>query len=582
MRVLITWIGRSDLFSAKKDEQEKDPGPVLRLLLEESFDVVHVLTDISEERGEVREREATPTQYLDWLVKLSKAKNSKFSGIQIERHDADENLAANYEGAYEFTRETIGSVIDQYRDQAADVRYGLLLTPGYSPCQVSMLLASEALFHGKVEVFESIFAGHGGPGAKSGIARVTLPISIGRDLIRGESRFREEAIRRVEKEINSQAFDDYLGESQAIKRVIDQAKVFAHEAANASGRTPSLLLTGEMGTGKTVLARCINAAIKTSESEGEHPFIEMNARGTPDDLVASEVLGIESGAASTVDFSIGRLEQANGGVLFIDEIGNASTNFQMTILKAIDDPTFFRVKGTQPVTRNFRLICATNADLDAMVAAGTFRGDLLSRIRRSTIELPPLHERGGDAALFAKHFVDALNGVAHKKVFRGEHDEPKSISVAALREIGKHAYRGNIRELETLIEDAYYHASETSEIGVGDLQFDTPANSEVGSLGDGRLSLLSESSLITELHHLLKEVVLRLAEPPEWLTDVLGQANAGKGVKKGKLNAVDEVVDALLYGLHRDLNTVHKRSPSDAPRAKKLRELLGKRIKELN
>ncbi len=210
----------------------------------------------------------------------------------------------------------------------------------------------------------------------------------------------------------------------------------------AAGTTATVILQGESGTGKGLMAR----AIHLNSARKDAPFVVLDCTTLPATLIENELFGHARGAFTGADkMSKGRLEQADGGTLFIDEIGELPVELQAKLLRVIQDREFERVGGSETIKVDFRLIAATNRDLDQMVADGTFREDLYYRIRVVPMILPPLRDRGAeDIRRLVEHFM----GVFTKKHRTG----PKTITEAAFSRLLSHRWPGNIRELENCIE----------------------------------------------------------------------------------------------------------------------------------
>jgi transcriptional regulator with GAF, ATPase, and Fis domain len=208
-----------------------------------------------------------------------------------------------------------------------------------------------------------------------------------------------------------------------------------------SGSDATVLLVGESGTGKELVARSIHAR----GPRRDRPFVAVNASALPESLAEAELFGHEKGAfTGAVGSRPGRFELANGGTLFLDEIGTLSSAVQSKLLRVLESREVERLGGRRAIQVDFRLISATNEDLEARVAAGTFREDLYYRIHTVPIRIPPLREREGDVRLLAEHFV----GRFAQRHRRGA----KSLSPDALRRLEGHGWRGNVRELQHVVE----------------------------------------------------------------------------------------------------------------------------------
>ena len=220
-----------------------------------------------------------------------------------------------------------------------------------------------------------------------------------------------------------------IGESQALRSVLEQACLFARSDA-------PVLITGESGTGKELLARYIHQLSPVVAG----PLIDLNCAGIPSTLISTELFGHERGAfTNAVQRRVGRIESANGGSLFLDEIGDMPVELQPFLLRFLEEGKIQRVGGQQSLDLDVRIIAATNQDLDRHVESGRFRQDLLYRLNTLTLELPPLRDRGSDVLLLADF---ALRRWSRPGEFGnlGLTDEAKAALLS-------HDWPGNIREL---------------------------------------------------------------------------------------------------------------------------------------
>lgn len=224
-----------------------------------------------------------------------------------------------------------------------------------------------------------------------------------------------------------------LGISSKFRDILDKADRLKNHNAN-------ILIEGESGTGKELLARYIH----NIEGDPHRPFIAVNCAAIPDTLIESELFGHEKGAfTGAIARRIGKFELSNGGDIFLDEISALKPELQAKILRTLQEKEVVRIGGAFPIKVNFRVISATNEDLEQMIASGKFRMDLYHRLCVIRLSLPPLKERTEDIPLLTKHFLDKHSRPGHHK----------DISPKALEMLKLYRWPGNIRELENLIQN---------------------------------------------------------------------------------------------------------------------------------
>jgi DNA-binding NtrC family response regulator len=203
------------------------------------------------------------------------------------------------------------------------------------------------------------------------------------------------------------------------------------------------LILGESGTGKELVA----GALHSLSHRRRAPYVRINCAAIPETLLESELFGHERGAfTGALKQKHGRVEEANGGTIFLDEIADMSRPLQAKLLRFLEDGTFTRIGGTQELRVNVRLIAATNRDIVQAIATDQFREDLFHRLNVVQFRLPPLREREADVQLLADHFLKLFNGAMNKGI--------KRISRGAQQKLGSHRWPGNVRELRNVIERA--------------------------------------------------------------------------------------------------------------------------------
>jgi PAS domain S-box-containing protein len=274
-----------------------------------------------------------------------------------------------------------------------------------------------------------------------------IPISISTALLRDENgdvvggveTFRDlSLVEELRKRLQNRfELDDLLGHSPAMQRILEVLPLVA-------GCDSTVLIQGETGTGKELLAR----AVHSLSLRREKPFVAINCGALPDTLLESELFGYKAGAFTGAGKDKpGRLALAEGGTIFLDEIGDMSPALQVKLLRVLQEKTYEPLGGTKPAKADLRVIVASNKDLLTLINEGNFRQDLYYRVNVVRLDLPPLRERKEDIPFLIEHFINRFNLLRGKEIL-GVNQE-----VLALLTI--HDYPGNIRELENIIEHAF-------------------------------------------------------------------------------------------------------------------------------
>jgi two-component system response regulator AtoC len=288
------------------------------------------------------------------------------------------------------------------------------------------------------------FAGSAGPGAAlraSVFDTLARPVSHEEVLLSVRRALESHTLRientRLKRELHEQGdFGPLLSADPRMRRVFETLGTVADSRA-------TLLLAGESGTGKTQLAHAVHA----KSSRASQPFVEVNCGALPTPLLESELFGHVRGAfTGAVRDRVGKFEQAAGGTILLDEIGSATSELQLKLLRVLEEGRYERVGDTKTRTVEARVIAATNVDLQAEVAAGRFRADLYYRIHVIAIEVPPLRARVADIPLLASRFCGRFARL-HGRDVRG-------LAPEALHSLCTHTWPGNVRELENAIERA--------------------------------------------------------------------------------------------------------------------------------
>jgi PAS domain S-box-containing protein len=254
------------------------------------------------------------------------------------------------------------------------------------------------------------------------------------DRKQAEDRLQRENVALREEIDKTSMFEEIVGASPALQAVLSRISKVAPSDS-------TVLITGETGTGKELVAR----AIHRRSNRRSRAFVSVNCAAIPRDLIASELFGHEKGAfTGATQQRVGRFELANGGTLFLDEVGELPAETQIALLRVLQEHEFERVGGTRPIRADVRMIAATNRDLQAAISAGSFRSDLFYRLHVFPIEIPALRERKEDIRLLVEYFIDRYARKAGKRI--------TTVDKKTLRLLESYPWPGNIRELQNVIE----------------------------------------------------------------------------------------------------------------------------------
>jgi PAS domain S-box-containing protein len=249
-----------------------------------------------------------------------------------------------------------------------------------------------------------------------------------------EERLQQENVALREEIDKASMFEEIIGTSPALKVVLSRISKVASSDS-------TVLITGETGTGKELVAR----AIHRRSSRGSRPFVSVNCAAIPRDLIASELFGHEKGAfTGATQQRLGRFELANGGTIFLDEVGDLPPETQIALLRVLQEHEFERVGGSRRIRADVRVIAATNRDLQAAISAGYFRSDLFYRLNVFPIGIPSLGQRKDDIPLLVEYFIDRYARKAGKDI--------RGVNKKTLQLLQSYPWPGNIRELQNVIE----------------------------------------------------------------------------------------------------------------------------------
>lgn len=299
-----------------------------------------------------------------------------------------------------------------------------------------------------------------------------------------KERLEEENIQLKEEFFDPNDSGEIIGQSKSIQQLLKLIKQVAKSDT-------AILLTGETGTGKELFAK----AIHTLSNRKDKLLIRVNCAAIPETLIESELFGYEKGAFTGADkLKYGKFEIANGGSLLLDEIGELPLTTQPKLLRVLQESEFERLGGNKLISTNFRLIAATNRNLEQAVEKGTFRQDLFYRINILPITIPPLRDHAEDIPLLVNHFISSLNKEEGKII--------NSIAKKTMDRLMEYHWPGNIRELQNVIERAHV-LSTGSKLEIGDW-FNVVGNK---SIIDTTIVSLEENE---------KQHILRALEQTKW------------------------------------------------------------------
>ena len=319
----------------------------------------------------------------------------------------------------------------------------------------------------------------------------------------------------LEEEIRSEMnFAEIVGKSSALRKVLKRVETVAPTDS-------TVLIYGETGAGKELIAR----AIHDLSPRKSKAFVKLNCAAIPTGLLESELFGHERGAfTGAIAQRIGRFEVANGGTIFLDEIGEIPLELQTKLLRVLQEREFERLGSSRTLRTDARLIAATNRDLEAMVAEQKFRSDLFFRLNVFPIQVPPLRERHGDIPLLVRHFAQQFSKRMNKTI--------DTISSATMEALSRYHWPGNIRELQNVIERAVITSTgPVLKVDVADLKISrssSPAekSSAQGSTNDALRNVLEETE---------RQQILKALKQSNWVVAGPKGAAAKLGMKRSTL-----------------------------------------------
>jgi formate hydrogenlyase transcriptional activator len=314
----------------------------------------------------------------------------------------------------------------------------------------------------------------------------------------------------LEEEIRTTLnFGEIVGESAPLKRALQQVEIVAPTDS-------TVLIQGETGTGKELIAR----AIHTLSRRKERTFVKLNCAAIPTGLLESELFGHEKGAfTGAIAQKVGRVELANGGTLFLDEVGDIPLELQSKFLRVLQEQEFERLGGTRTIRVDVRLVAATNRDLPAMVASREFRSDLYYRLNVFPIVSPPLRDRHDDVARLVRHFTQKFAKRMNKPIL--------TIPSDTMRALSDYHWPGNIRELENFVERAVILSRGSN--------LDAPLGELKPRSGVERVA--DEAKPLSTLEDAERDHIRRALQEANWLVGGSAGAAAKLGMKRTTLQS---------------------------------------------
>jgi two-component system, NtrC family, response regulator AtoC len=333
---------------------------------------------------------------------------------------------------------------EEASEKLSQTAYDVLIADHNLPGKTGMDLLEDSLVR-YPEIIGIIITGYGTietavnamkKGAYNYLAKpfkvVELPIMVRKGLRERSLRFENQYLRKQLDE--KYGFHNIIGTGRAMKRIFELVDTI-------SALSSTVLIQGETGTGKELIAK----AIHFNSPRKDQKLVSINCGAIPENLLESELFGHVKGAfTGAVQTRIGRFEQANGGTIFLDEIGNMPVQLQVKLLRVLQEREFERVGGNSTVKVDVRIIAATSSNLEQMVKDGTFREDLYYRLNVIPIDLPPLRERREDVPLLVQKFIEHFCQT-HKL-------ESKTVSPPVMKALMAYDWPGNVRQLENIVE----------------------------------------------------------------------------------------------------------------------------------
>ncbi|MCI0388102.1 MAG: sigma-54 dependent transcriptional regulator [Acidobacteria bacterium] len=447
MKILLAWIGATDL-KAAESEGRAGSGPICAAVTETKYDRVILLNNYPAKEG---------GGYVKWLRRRIES--------EVEHHHVSLPSPTDFGEIYKAVVKTVEQMRAKYGD---DVRPTFHLSPGTPAMSAVWIIVAKTRF--PAELIES--------SKEAGVREVSLPFEISAEFIPDLLRRPDEELKRLTPGLppESPAFTDIIYRSSQMEEAIELAR-------RVAPHNLSVLIEGESGTGKELMAR----AIHRSSLRSDKPFIAVNCGAIPGELVESELFGHEkdafTGASRKRD---GHFAEANGGTIFMDEVGELSLRAQVKLLRVLQEQEVMPVGSSRAKKIDVRVISATNRTLINEVAQGNFREDLFYRLAVFILRLPPLRLREGDVGLLLDSILNDLKKESPTLI-----SDRKKLSPGARNFLLNYAWPGNVREMRnTLLRAAVLSSGpQISEAEIRQAIFTAPNQNKDGilnrPLGDG-------------------------------------------------------------------------------------------------
>ncbi len=426
--ILVAWIGRTDI-DASNGVERAGLGPIAQAVTNRSFDKVVLISNYSKEEN---------SSYISWLQAKTKA--------EIEHYYESLTSPTNYEEIYHADVKVVKDVL-KHNGSATNLVFHI--SPGTPAMQAIWIILAKTRFN--AELIES--------SKELGVRTPYIPFEIAAEFV---PKLLHKSDKELEKLTSGKApdtasFANIIHQSENMKRLVTMAQRVALSSF-------SVLIEGESGTGKELFAKAIHQA----SPRRNRKFIPVNCGAIPENLIESELFGHIKGAfTGAVSNRAGHFEQADGGTIFLDEIGEMPLAAQVKLLRILQEGEILRVGDSKPKQVNVRVIAATNRNLSQEITEGNFREDLYFRLATIVLHIPPLRERAGDISLL----IDKLFEQEVKQKTSSELGfDKKHLSAGAKNLLLQYTWPGNVRELVNILAKAAFW-SNGDKIDIDDVRY---------------------------------------------------------------------------------------------------------------